>query len=122
MSQTIDKYLAGYAPRQIEDAAAVLRTLARKGIAPDAFVAWAAAREEEKRRALVELEEARAKRRRLIEAVRRHAPRCPDCARPMTLHGGDDNDGQWVCKAGRRSQYGPHPPETELRRIGVKEI
>jgi len=117
----IGHHLAGYAPRQIEDAAAVLRTLALKGIAPAAFMAWAEARGADKRRARVEIEAARAKRRRLVEEVRRRAPRCPDCDRIMSLHAGDDNDCQWACKACRRSQYRPHPPDTELRRIGIKE-
>lgn len=118
----IDQYLSGYNARQIEDAAAVLRSLGRKGIAPAAFLAWADAREAEKRRARFEAEKARAGHRRVAEAVRRHAPRCPDCGAPMSLYAGDNQDCHWVCRTCRHSIYRPHPPETELRKIGVKEI
>jgi len=122
----LDNYLSGYATRQIDDAAAVLRTLRRRAISPEAFLQWAEARVEARRQGLAAVEQAGRERWRkgklIAAALQKHAPCCPDCGVQMTLYSGDNQDCHWVCRKCRHSIYKPHPPETELRNIGVKEI
>lgn len=126
VTENIEQYLEGYDARQVDTAATVLRTLRRKRISPDVFLQWAEARAETRRKGMAVLEQAGQERRRkgrqVREALRQHAPHCPDCQAQMGLYAGDNNDSHWVCRKCRHSIYRPHTPETELRRIGVKEI
>lgn len=101
---------------QIQDAATLLKTLAKQGISTDDFLTYVG---KEKRRR-VQARKRIEKRRAEIE---RRLPKCPSCGIAMILRpaGEDPEDGShWTCPKCRFGRYDPRASSQILEILDIK--